>query len=30
MNRSPQWFTDNKLLLNLKPGKTELLAFGAN
>ena len=26
MNRS-QWFTENKLLLNLKPGKTELLVF---
>ena len=30
MNRASQWFTENKLLLNLKPGMTELLAFGTN
>ena len=27
MNRLSEWFTENKLLLNLKPGKTELLVF---
>ena len=30
MNRLSEWFTENKLLLNLKPGKTELLIFGRN
>ena len=30
MNRLPEWFTENELLLNLKPGKTELLVFGTN
>ena len=30
MNRLSEWFTENKLLLNLKPGKTELLLFGTN
>ena len=30
MNRLSEWFTENKLLLNLKPGKTELLVFGRN
>ena len=27
MNRLSEWFTENELLLNLKPGKTELLVF---
>ena len=30
MNRLSEWFTENELLLNLKPGKTELLLFGTN
>ena len=30
MDRLPEWFTENELLLNLKPGKTELLVFGTN
>ena len=30
MNRLSEWFTENKLLLNLKPGKTELLVFCRN
>ena len=30
MNRLSEWFTENKLLLNLKPEKTELLVFGRN
>ena len=30
MSRLFEWSTENKLLLNLKPGKTELLVFGTN
>ena len=30
MNRLSEWFTLNQLLLNLKPGKTELLVFDTN
>ena len=30
INRFSEWFTENELLLNLKPGKTELLVFGTN
>ena len=30
MERLSEWFIENKLLLNLKPGKTELLVFGTN
>ena len=30
MNRLSEWFTENELLLNLKPSKTELLVFGTN
>ena len=30
MNRLSEWFTESKLLLNLKPGKTELLVFCRN
>ena len=30
MDRLSEWFTLNQLLLNLKPGKTELLVFDTN
>ena len=30
MNRLSEWFTENELLLNLKPSKAELLVFGTN
>ena len=30
MNRLSEWFIENKLLLKLKPDKTELLLFGTN
>ena len=30
MNRLSEWFIENKLLLNFKPGRTNLLVFGTN
>ena len=30
VSRLSEWSTENELLLNLKPGKTELLVFGTN